>query len=210
MTDQPRADATSDRPDPDEVMDDVPSRFAADQPRDAAPLYAAHSDLPENNAVKRQPRADAIAALTDAIEAQNLYHGRHGTTPAGSATAAAILSCLRNHHGLTIAALAPADPTDGEEHCCGDPSHMSPEYLAALAPADPTPRHDPEYGGFTFKPPLAPADSTADLRAPHIVGYIVGRLLRAGPITKAEYAQKVARDIIDNWPLAASTTEDGS
>ena len=49
---------------------------------------------------------EAVAALVDAIEGQNLYHGRYGTTPAGSATARAIWSCLRNHHGLTLARLA--------------------------------------------------------------------------------------------------------
>lgn len=35
-------------------------------------------------------------AMTQAIEGQNLYHGRHGTTPAGSATARAILRHLRD------------------------------------------------------------------------------------------------------------------
>lgn len=48
------------------------------------------------------PNVSAEEALTDAIEAQNLYHGRHGTTPAGRTTALAILSCLRNHHGLGL------------------------------------------------------------------------------------------------------------
>jgi hypothetical protein len=51
-----------------------------------------------------------VNAMTQAIEGQNLYHGRYGTTPAGSATARAILAHLRDL-GWTLAA-TPA-PLDG-------------------------------------------------------------------------------------------------
>jgi len=60
-------------------------------------------------------------ALTDALESQNLYHGRHGTTPAGSATAAAILSCLRNHHGIDLAALSGSKPSASADAEVSDP-----------------------------------------------------------------------------------------
>lgn len=38
---------------------------------------------------------DAEKALALALAGQNLYHGRHGTVPAGSATVAAILASWR-------------------------------------------------------------------------------------------------------------------
>ncbi len=53
-----------------------------DQPTTAAPLTAEE-------------------ALTEAIEGQNLYHGRYGTVPAGRTTALVILSGLR-HRGFAI------------------------------------------------------------------------------------------------------------
>jgi len=53
-----------------------------------------------------------VNAMTQAIEGQNLYHGRYGTTPAGSATARAILAHLRDL-GWTLAA-TPAPPVDDE------------------------------------------------------------------------------------------------
>jgi hypothetical protein len=74
-----------------------------DGPSEATPLP---DELPFS--VEPAGRERLREALTDALESQNLYHGRHGTTPAGSATAAAILSCLSNHHGIDLAVLASA------------------------------------------------------------------------------------------------------
>jgi len=72
-----------------------------------------------------------VNAMTQAIEGQNLYHGRYGTTPAGSATARAILAHLRDL-GWTLAAtpapllcgyetVHPWEPVDGPTYCdkCG-------------------------------------------------------------------------------------------
>ena len=50
-----------------------------------------------------------VNAMTQAIEGQNLYHGRYGTTPAGSATARAILAHLRDLGWTLPATPAPMD-----------------------------------------------------------------------------------------------------
>ena len=59
--------------------------------------------------------ADRQEALIAAIEGQNLWHTRHATSPAGAATALAILSSLR-HSGWTVARAAHPEsrPDPGE------------------------------------------------------------------------------------------------
>jgi hypothetical protein len=134
--------------------------------------------------------------------------------PRADAIAARLRYLIQNGSGIAIERMEQEQALDN--------------LLAVLAPADPTADHAPylhvdivcceahaatlcacgNFGKHVANVDCtAPADPTADLRAPHIVGYIVGRLMRAG-YPDASAAQVIARDIIDNWPLAASTTED--
>jgi hypothetical protein len=57
------------------------------------------------------PVLSTTDAMIEAVESQNLYHGRYGTVPAGRATALAILSGLRSR-GF---ALTPSGAVSGAE-----------------------------------------------------------------------------------------------